>query len=208
MQGAPGTDGLALRYALRRAGARQELIAVPPGAVSSVRMQDSGIKARFVASVLDARCGPDEELELLGQSVMQLGAAGRSSVLGRIGVLTPALGLISNLNLWENISLAPAYHGTPPRDRVVETATRALASFDIEPLGFLSRMPDELGTFEKKLVAFVRLLAAEPELAVFDALGEGLTGGERSRAARFEAEYKARQPSGTLLFVDVSEDRA
>ena len=29
---------------------------------------------------------------------------------------------------------------------------------------------------------------------------------QSARAARFEAEYRARQPEGTLLFVDLAEE--
>jgi hypothetical protein len=52
----------------------------------------------------------------------------------------------------------------------------------------------------------VRLLAKEPALALIDGLGEGLNREQSVRAARFEAEYRARQPEGTLLFVDLAEE--
>ena len=52
----------------------------------------------------------------------------------------------------------------------------------------------------------VRLLVAAPELMVFDALEDGLSYAECRHAARFEAEYRARQPEGTVLYVDTRED--
>ena len=58
---------------------------------------------------------------------------------------------------------------------------------------------------ERKIAAFVRLLVAAPELAVFDALDEGLSREESARVFGFEAEYRARQPAGTLLYVDIKE---
>jgi len=53
--------------------------------------------------------------------------------------------------------------------------------------------------------AFVRLLVAAPELAVFDALDEGLSRQESAGLSRFETEYRSRQPAGTLLYVDTKE---
>jgi len=41
---------------------------------------------------------------------------------------------------------------------------------------------------------------------VFDALEDGLSFAECRHAARFEAEYRARQPAGTVLYVDTRED--
>ena len=156
--------------------------------------------------MLTTRCAADEELELFGEPVRGLKRAQRASLHDRIGVLTQAMGLISNLNAWENISLPAAYHGTHPVARIAQTARDALESLGADPRRFLARLPDEMDPFEKKLVAFVRLLAKEPALAVIDDLGEGLNREQSARAARFEAEYRARQPEGTLLFVDLAEE--
>ena len=195
-----------LRYALRRAGREEVSFAAVPASAHRVSMPDADAKSRFVTAVLDAHCREGEALELLGDDVARLNRPARSRLQGRIGVLTPAVGLISNLNAWENISLPAAYHGAPPIAGVVQTAQEALAALGAEPRRFLARLPHELGTFERKLVAFVRLLVARPELVVFDALDEGLNRDECGRAACFAGEYRARHPSGTLVLVDLSGD--
>ena len=59
---------------------------------------------------------------------------------------------------------------------------------------------------ERKMASFVRLLVAAPELMVFDALEDGLSASECRHVARFEAEYRARAPQGTVLYVDTRED--
>jgi ABC-type transporter Mla maintaining outer membrane lipid asymmetry ATPase subunit MlaF len=197
---------LALRYDLRRPGHDALSLAVTQGSTRRLRLPDAEAKARLVAAVLTTRCAADEELELFGEPVRGLKRAQRASLHDRIGVLTQAMGLISNLNAWENISLPAAYHGTHPVARIAQTARDALESLGADPRRFLARLPDEMDPFEKKLVAFVRLLAKEPALAVIDDLGEGLNREQSARAARFEAEYRARQPEGTLLFVDLAEE--
>jgi ABC-type molybdenum transport system ATPase subunit/photorepair protein PhrA len=67
-------------------------------------------------------------------------------------------------------------------------------------------LPDELGLLERKMASFVRLLVIAPELMVFDALEDGLSYAECKQAARFEGEYRARQPNGTVLYVDTREE--
>ena len=200
-------SALALRYDLRRDGRPPVFVEVPGGATQRVRLPDSEAKARLVGAVLTTRCTAGEELELFGEKVRALRRPERARLHDRIGVLTQAMGLISNLNAWENISLQAAYHGTHPVARIAKTARDALAALGTDPQRFLARLPDEMDTFERKLVAFVRLLAKEPALAVIDGLGEGLNREQSARAARFEAEYRARQPEGTLLFVDLAEER-
>jgi ABC-type transporter Mla maintaining outer membrane lipid asymmetry ATPase subunit MlaF len=197
---------LALRYHLKRDGRAAVSVAVPGGATERLRLPDTEAKARLVGAVLSTRCGPGEELELFGEPVRGLKRVARSRLHDRIGVLTQAMGLISNLNAWENISLQAAYHGTQPIARIAKTARDTLQALGADPQAFLARLPDDMDAFDRKLVAFVRLLAKEPALAVIDGLGEGLNREQSARAARFEAEYRARQPEGTLLFVDLAEE--
>jgi ABC-type transporter Mla maintaining outer membrane lipid asymmetry ATPase subunit MlaF len=199
-------SALALRYDLRREGRTPIFVEVPGGATQRLRLPDSEAKTRLIGAVLATRVAAGEELELFGRPVRGLKRQERARLHDRIGVLTRAMGLISNLNAWENISLQAAYHGTHPVARIARTAHDAIASLGADPQLFLARLPDEMDPFERKLVAFVRLLAKEPALAVIDDLGEGLNREQSARAARFEAEYRARQPEGTLLFVDLAEE--
>ena len=196
----------ALRYDLRREGRAAVFVEVPGGTTQRVRLPDNEARARLVGAVLATRCDAGEELELFGETVHGLKRLQRGRLHERIGVLTQAMGLISNLNAWENISLEAAYHRTQPVARIAKTARETLESLGADPQRFLARLPDEMDPFERKLVAFLRLLAKEPALAVIDGLGEGLNREQAARAARFEAEYRARQPEGTLLFVDLAEE--
>ncbi|MBV8032362.1 MAG: hypothetical protein JO035_12710 [Betaproteobacteria bacterium] len=202
-------DALALLYCRRENGSAELRVAVPRGGVARARMPDRETKSRFVSAVLEAQpSDPGEELELFGESTANLDARDRRRLRRRVGVLTPGLRLISNLNGWENISLAAAYHGSPPLERVEALARDTLRDLGADPRALLARLPDELGSLERKLVAFTRLLASDPDLAVLDAVDEGLRAGEVSLSRRFEAQYRSRRPDGSLLHVDAERDPA
>lgn len=195
----------ALRYSRTPPGAPAFALEVPQGVVARAHLPDPQSRASFVAAVAKARCGEGEALELLGEPVASLRAAERARLLRRVGVLSPTVTLMNNLNAWENIALPAEYHGAPPRERVAEIVQDVLSRFVADPLALLARLPDQLNALERKLVAFVRLLVIGPELAVLDCLEEGLSRDECACAARFEAEYRARHPAGTLLYVDTQE---
>jgi ABC-type transporter Mla maintaining outer membrane lipid asymmetry ATPase subunit MlaF len=197
--------GLAVSY-LRRTGREDLYVGVPAGGTTRVHLPDDDAKARFVTAVLKAKGEPDEELELFGEPVGALAAPARARLRRRVAALSPMVGLITNLNVWENVSLAAAYHGTPPLEQVAALADEVLVAFGVEPRPFLARLPEELGLLEHKLAAFIRLLAAEPALALVDALEEGLSRAERERCRPFEAGLRARLPGATLLFVDSREE--
>jgi ABC-type transporter Mla maintaining outer membrane lipid asymmetry ATPase subunit MlaF len=196
---------LALRY--RRKTTRHEVqAAVPKGAVTHVHVPDDDAKAHFMTALLKARCEPGEELELFGESAADLARAKRDKLRARVGAVSPIVGLITNLNAWENIALPAAYHGSAPLEEVARLAHQVLADFGVDSRAFLARIPDEFGVLERKIAAFVRSLVSAPELMVFDALEDGLSYAECRHAARFETHYRARQPEGTVLYVDTKED--
>ncbi len=196
---------MALRYT-RKGEKREVAIAVPVGSVRRLSLPDAESKSSFVTAVLKARCEADEELELFGTPVRSLSGAARQRVRARVGALSPIVGLISNLNAWENISLPAAYHGKPTLAEVAAITHEVLDAFGIEPRGFLVRVPDELGMLERKIAAFARLLIAGPELAIIESLDDRLSRAECARVAGFEQEYRRRHPTGTLLFVDIREE--
>jgi ABC-type transporter Mla maintaining outer membrane lipid asymmetry ATPase subunit MlaF len=195
----------ALHYR-RKTGEHPVVLRVPQGEVARVHLPDEEAKAHLVTAVLKARTQPDEELELFGVKTADLEPRERKRVRARVGALSPVVGLINNLNAWENISLPAAYHGTARLDDVAALAHEVIAAFGGEPEAFLKRVPEELSILERKVAAFIRLLVSAPELMIFDALEEGLGRSDTSRAAQFETVYRARQPAGTVLYVDTRED--
>jgi len=196
---------LALRYS-RKTPRHEVQVSVPQGAVTHLHLPDDDAKAHLVTALLKARTEPGEELELFGESAADLASHQREKLRSRIGAVSPIVGLMTNLNAWENISLPAAYHGTPPLEQVAQLANDVLSAFGAEPRYFFARLPEELGMLERKMASFVRLLVAAPEFMVFDALEDGLSYAECRHAARFEAEYRARQPQGTVLYIDTKED--
>jgi ABC-type transporter Mla maintaining outer membrane lipid asymmetry ATPase subunit MlaF len=197
--------GLAISY-LRKTGGQDLYVGVPAGSVNRVHLPSNEAKARFVTAVLKAKCETGEELELFGEPVAPLSPQTRARLRRRIAAVSPIVGLLTNLNVWENVSLPAAYHGMPPLEHVAALAGEVPARFGIEAQPFLARLPEELDALEVKVAAFIRLLVAGPELALVDAVGEGLSRDERARASLFEAEFRARLPGATLLFVDAKEE--
>lgn len=196
---------LAVRYARTTPG-HEVRVGVPRGAATRVHLPDHDAKAHLVTALLKARGAPDEELELFGENANQLRARKREKLRARIGAVSPVVGLIANLNAWENIALPAAYHGARSLPEVARLAHEVLEGFGLVPGEFFRKLPDDLGPLERKVAALARLLVTPPELVVMDALEEGLSHAECGCVGRFEAEYRARRPDGTLLYVDTLED--
>lgn len=194
-----------MRYT-RKTPRHEVRMTAPAGAVTRLHMPDEDAKAHLVTAVLKLRCEPGEELELFGEPAAGLRPRKREALRARVGAVSPVVGLITNLNAWENISLPASYHGAPALTEVAQLAHDVLGAFGVEPEGYFARLPEELGTLQRKITAFIRVLVRPPELMVFDALEDGLSHADCACAGRFEAFYRARQPAGTVLYVDTRED--
>jgi ABC-type transporter Mla maintaining outer membrane lipid asymmetry ATPase subunit MlaF len=198
-------SGLAVHYE-RKTPQQHVVLSAPLGQVTRAHLTDEDAKAHLVTAVLKARGEPDEAIELFGLKAAELKPRERARVRARVGAVSPVVGLMHNLNAWENISLPAAYHRTRPLEEVAGLAHEVIVAFGGEPEQFLARVPDELGMLERKVAAFVRQLVSAPELMIFDALEEGLSHSECKCVARFETVYRAYQPAGTVLYVDTRED--
>jgi ABC-type transporter Mla maintaining outer membrane lipid asymmetry ATPase subunit MlaF len=158
-----------------------------------------GYKDELLAAMYELRPRRGARLVLLGAEVSSLSDAQRLQLLGRVGFVPASGGLQSSLNAWENISLPVAYH-TPQKLGAalaeVHELVEELGGVD-EPL--LSKLPEEMTLYEKRLAAFLRAVLEKPELVVAENLAAGLGPTKRRRTARFAEVYQARCPGGTYV---------
>src|SRR5260221_3991945 len=154
---------VALRYS-RFTGRNPVVVSVPRGGVTRLHLPGDEVKVHLVRAVLKAHAESGEELELLGAATAELDVRAREGLRRRVGAVSREVGLISNLNAWENISLPAAYHGAPPLAEVAELAQAVLARLRAEPDAFPARLPDELRALQRRLAGFVRppVGAAQP----------------------------------------------
>ena len=131
--------------------------------------------------------------------VSQLDACG-------IAALVPASGrLIANLKVWENIVLPLAYRGAVSTSELEARAAGVFAELGYSPeqvRDLAIRLPDQLGTLERRLVAFVRAMLAEPEVLVLDSVADGLTRSDAARAFALGAIYLRRFPFRTVVHIE------
>ena len=121
-----------------------------------------------------------------------------SSYRKRIGVLYNDGGFISNLNLWENLTLQIAFEGVHGRSEIEELGMSALerVGYRGSPTVLLSR----LSLFQRRQVAFARALLANPPLMIYHSTFEGLSRPEKEHLSKLAWEYH-EEGERTSLFL-------
>jgi ABC-type transporter Mla maintaining outer membrane lipid asymmetry ATPase subunit MlaF len=120
-------------------------------------------------------------------------------------------GLISNLRVWENLTLPVQYHdiqaGGELEDNVVNLLEKCGLRDEQSVTTLLLKLPDQLSLFEKRLVGFVRAMLMAPEMIVYDSLHEGLSHKEMEKTARFDRIFRLHYPFRTSVLLSFEEYR-
>ena len=201
-----GTRGAALGYEPPADEPNAGRVWIASGGSHRVAAPDEAFRSRLLHAVLDFRIVDGARLVLLGAEVAALRPAERAALRARIGFLPRNGGLISHLNGWENIALPMGYHD--PR-RLREAAPRVyplLEELGTEPGRLLSKLPEDMTLYEKKVAGYVRILLEAPDLVLVEDLNGGLEPGERAKAAGFASAYLARCPQGTFVQLEGAPD--
>jgi len=117
----------------------------------------------------------------------------------RVGVIYRDGGFISNLNVWENLTLQLSYDGTAKKAEIVERGMKSLETVGYN--GSLYVLPNRLSIFERRQIAFARALLMQPALMVFQSTLEGLSLSEQGQLSSLAQAYHGQGGGRTSLFL-------
>lgn len=118
-------------------------------------------------------------------------------------------GLISNLNVWENLALPVHYHaaqaGNGLEGKVMGMFRQCGLVDKAKVLRLLGKLPGELPLYEKRLAGFVRAMLVEPELMVYDRLYDGLARSDAERVAQLDGLFHLHFPFRISVLLSFDE---
>lgn len=117
----------------------------------------------------------------------------------RIGVVYHDGGLISNLNIWDNLTLQLAYHGNLRRAGLEAAGIAVLRRVGYD--GSLTILPSRLSLYQRRLICMARAMLSEPELMIYQSTLDGLTTDEGSVFLDLAREYHQQSLDRTALFL-------
>jgi len=162
----------------------------------------TGCKNELLDAIHGLRPREGARLFVLGADVGLLRETERAALLGRVGFVPAAGGLISSLNAWENITLPVSYHQPHRTPHLYEEVNEVIAQLGGVDDTLLAKLPEEMTLYEKRLCAYLRALLEKPQLLVVESLGTGLGPTKRRRTARFAETYHERCPGGTYVTLE------
>jgi len=116
-----------------------------------------------------------------------------------IGIIYSDGGMLSNLNVWENLTLQLAYFSGYGSDEIENRGREALqlAGYD----GPLGSLPDRLTLFQRRLVGFARIFLAGPVCVIYQSLLDGLSHSEQKHLTQLARDYHHQGSERTTLYL-------
>jgi len=136
---------------------------------------------------------------LLGHDPGALSREALAGIRSRMGIVHPGGGLISNLKVFENVTLPLLYHSAGSGREIGERAVASLERFGWK--GDLFELPGRLSAFHRRVAGFARAIAVDPEVVVYDRFVDGLYAEEKDLFLRTAFAFHKEKPGRVTLFV-------
>ena len=143
-------------------------------------------------------------INVSGQSLMELTTSQLCHARQQIGVIPSRGGLISNLKLWENITLPLLYTSGHITQESEDQAISLLSKLGYT--GNIMELPAHLSIYERRIAAFIRATLCQPQIMVYSNCFEDIPTEARKSFFTATAEFHSASVERTSLYFVSSVD--
>ncbi len=127
-------------------------------------------------------------------------------IRSKIGIVSPAGGLVSNLTVWENLTLPLHYHQQLSHGEIKERAMAVLDRLGIT--GKLMAATSTLTAVQKKMIGFARAMITAPDFMLYESPASRLDQKEMELFFSVAGEFHHEKPGRASLFITARQDTA
>lgn len=143
---------------------------------------------------------------IFGQSLAELSESHQYQIRQQIGVVPSRGGLISNLKLWENITLPLLYTSGQITQESEDQALNLLNQLGYS--GNVMELPAHLSLYEKRIAAFIRATLCQPKMMVYSNCFEDIPIETRKNFFSATAQFHTASTERTSLYFVSSAEAA
>lgn len=148
---------------------------------------------------------PDQGLlRIFGCDPFSLTDQKKNELRRRIGLVYANGGLISNLKIWENVTLPMSYTGRLTNAEMEKMGVQALKRAGYA--GKLMELPGHTSFHDRKAAGFARAMLMDPELMIYQSPLVGLNQRERHSFMETALQFHREHESRTSLFISSSPE--
>lgn len=177
-------------------------ISIPTGSIA-LFITSGELENRTLMHLMTGEQMPETgSVKLLDQQTDQLNKEQLFEIRKSVGIVQSSGGLVSNLKLWENITLPLLFHNHPAMQQAEETALKLLEQFGLQDK--LISLPGHLTLFERRLGGFVRATTLSPRVMIYCGCFDTLPARQRDLLLEKALEWHHGQDGLTSVFITSS----
>lgn len=181
---------------------RELSLDILPG-VSCLFLTSGESESRALMLMMTGQSLPEQgRLGILGHDTAGINHEDLMQLRLSLGVVTGSGGLISNLKLWENITLPLRYHRLENAEEAEKESLDILARFGLEDR--LMELPGHLSTFERRVVSFARAAAVSPKIMIYCGCFDNLPARQRELFLESAVGLHQRKSGIASIFITSS----
>jgi ABC-type lipoprotein export system ATPase subunit len=145
-------------------------------------------------------------VRLHGQNINELSQPELNTLRHSIGIVPANGGLVSNLKMWENITLPLLYSKGAVSAEETENGYAYLTK--LNSTGNIMALPAHLSTYEKRMTAFVRGALKQSDIMIYSNCFDAIPGATRKNFLSVIKEFQNSSPARTSLFISTNAEVA
>lgn len=165
-------------------------------------------KRIFLNTILALQKPVEGRVFLFGKDINSISEKESFEIFRKIGMVWREGGLISNLKVWENITLPIWYHmGKVPEDfeEMILDIFKEMGKDILELSAYMKKLPGPLPVHEKRLIGMARAILMDPDLMIYDSLFEGLNFQMAERLVRLTTNFHSEKPGRSSVYISSDE---
>ncbi len=181
---------------------------IPPGALCKIILHSRHYRKVFLNTMLLLQKPAAGTVFLFGKNGYSISGEKYLKIFQKVGVARDDGGLISNLNIWENITLPALYHRKKRPEDLEDAAIAILSGIGMagpEMVEFMCRKPGQLPAHERGLAGLVRAMLMEPELIIYDGLFEEMSPEMAGVLKTLTIRFHSEKPGRTSVFIGADD---
>jgi len=178
-------------------------LSLSQGQVALCRTNGEQETKQFLRTVIGESAPSSGSVTIDDQSLYQLDRDQLFKIRRTIGTVTAQAGLISNLKVWENITLPLLYHHGAIPEEAAEKALQLLEKLGYK--GNIWALPGHLSYTERIMAAFVRAAVSSPRLIVYAECLDDLPNQQRTQLLQQAIELQDQPDAPAALFIITGE---
>ncbi len=177
---------------------------VEHGTITVILTAKEEVNANLVRLILGFIHPHSGSVVVAGKDVHTLTKKDCYELRKEIGLVFSSGGLISNLKVWENLTLPLSYHSDYNQDEIDAKGVAAL-----ERIGYSGKRFDLIGKlslFQKRMLGFARAMLNDPDLMIYESPLQGLNFEERNRFLLAALSFHAEKSGRTSIFFTSNQE--